>query len=316
MTEFDSHSLLRSTHIDFSPTSERPHWWRFLLALAVAVGASLGVDFGLVHAGTALFPSTRGFSHFRFSDYGTLTCVGVFLGAAGWPLVIRMSSTPRWLYYRSALVVTLVAWAPDVWLLARGETPRGVAVLAVMHVSVALITYNALVHLAPERELADSEVGDRNPRCLQEATRLLSSLMLVAVTAEFVLGVLAILFVPFSRPNGWLPSRGRAVFLVHGAVGGIIFLLACAVVAVAYGEGRIARIASMSGLVGIIVGAVGGLLAASRGLRLAGMAAMFVGTGVAIFGYLVPIIEPLGPRPVAEADAAENPVAPDEPAVT
>ena len=48
-----------------------------------------------------------------------------------------------------AVLVTLVLWLPDLWILAHGEPIRGVGVLMLMHLAIALITYPALVHLAP-----------------------------------------------------------------------------------------------------------------------------------------------------------------------
>jgi hypothetical protein len=47
---------------------------------------------------------------------------------------------------------------PDVYILHQGQPARAVAVLMVMHLAIALITYNLLVHLAPvrrRRQVAD-----------------------------------------------------------------------------------------------------------------------------------------------------------------
>jgi hypothetical protein len=48
-----------------------------------------------------------------------------------------------------AVLVTLVLWLPDLYILVRGQPPRAVAVLMVMHLAIALITYNSLVRIAP-----------------------------------------------------------------------------------------------------------------------------------------------------------------------
>jgi hypothetical protein len=56
--------------------------------------------------------------HFQFSDYGKLTVIGVIIACAGWPVVTRVSSQPRWLFLRLA---------------------------------IAVVTYNLLVHVAPVR---------------------------------------------------------------------------------------------------------------------------------------------------------------------
>jgi hypothetical protein len=46
------------------------------------------------------------------------------------------------------------------------------------------------------------------------------------------------------------------------------------------------------GLAGLALGAAGGILAVYHASRFAGLALMFVGTMVAFFGYLLPLIEP------------------------
>ena len=314
--------VLDRARIDFSSTKSQPTWWRYALAGALAVALSLGADFGLVHGGIALFPSTRGFSHFRFSDYATLTVIGVIIACAGWPLVIRMSSAPRWLYLRAAVAVTLVLWVPDLWLLLKGETRRGVAVLAVMHLVIALVTYNVLVRVAPARELTERHANDiasarQDPRPHHEVLRRWWIAMVAAVSLEFVLGVIAIVAVPESRPTGWIPSKGELVFALHGAVGVVTLLGACVLVVLSHRKGRLARIASVGGLLGVVLGGVGGLLAVEHALRLAGMGVMFVASGIAFFAYLVPVVEPA--REVTP-DAVRAPTdvsdAGDEPALT
>lgn len=122
---------------------------RLALASAVSVVGSLAADAALVAIGTAVFPSTKGYSHFRFSDYGKLTVIGVVIACVAWPVVTRISFDPRWLFLRLAVVVTLVLWLPDLWILSKGQPGRAVAVLMAMHLAIALVTYNALVRLAP-----------------------------------------------------------------------------------------------------------------------------------------------------------------------
>ncbi len=70
------------------------------------------------------------------------------------PIVTRISSEPRWLFFRMAIAVTLVLWLPDLYILYRGEPGRAVAVLALMHLAIALVTYNCLVHIAKVRPAA------------------------------------------------------------------------------------------------------------------------------------------------------------------
>jgi hypothetical protein len=125
------------------------------IATAASVLASLVADAVLVAIGTALFPSTRGYVHFRFSDYGKLTVIGVVVACLGWPVVTRVSSSPKWLYLRLAVVVTLVLWLPDLYIWAKGQPPKAVAVLMGMHLAIAVITYTCMTRLA--------KVGEREP---------------------------------------------------------------------------------------------------------------------------------------------------------
>jgi hypothetical protein len=47
------------------------------------------------------------------------------------------------------VLVTLVLWLPDLYILVKGQPPKAVAVLMVMHLAIALVTYNSLVRIAP-----------------------------------------------------------------------------------------------------------------------------------------------------------------------
>ena len=140
---------LEVVKVDLDVRREPPSWTRWMLALVVADVGSLISNAILVAIGTTIFPSTQGFVHFQPTDYGKLTLIGVTIACVGWPVVARISSQPRWLFLRLAVLVTLVLWLPDLWILVRGEPIRGVGVLIVMHLSIAFITYNTLVHLAP-----------------------------------------------------------------------------------------------------------------------------------------------------------------------
>jgi hypothetical protein len=121
-------------------------------ATIVSIAGSLAADAALVAIGTAVFPSTKGYVHFQFHDYARLTVIGVVIACLAWPVVTRISSQPRWLFARMAILVTLVLWLPDLYILAKGESPKAVAVLMIMHLAIALITYNCLVHLAKAGE--------------------------------------------------------------------------------------------------------------------------------------------------------------------
>jgi hypothetical protein len=142
--------------IDFAPTHKQPATGRLVLATLVSLVGSLAADAILVAIGTAIFPATKGYVHFVFSDYAKLTTVGVIIACSGWPLVTRVSSAPRWVFLRAAVLVTLILFLPDFYLLVRGDSAKAVLVLMVMHVAIALVTYQALVRLAPTRPVSTS----------------------------------------------------------------------------------------------------------------------------------------------------------------
>jgi hypothetical protein len=144
--------VLAWARVDFSPDHRQPSWGRVALATVLSVALSLAADAALVAIGEHLWPATRGYSHFQFADYAKLTVVGVLIACAAWPIVTRISSAPRWLFFRLAIAVTVFLWLPDLWILRQGQSAQGVAVLMVMHVAIALITYNLLVHVAPVRQ--------------------------------------------------------------------------------------------------------------------------------------------------------------------
>ena len=144
-------SALAALRVDFAPQHKQPTAARVLLATIVSLAGSLSADAVLVAIGMRIFPSTSGYVHFHFSDYARLTVVGVVIACVAWPVVTRISSAARWIFFRMAVLVTAVLWLPDLYILAKGQPPKAVLVLMVMHLAIALVTYNALVHLAPAR---------------------------------------------------------------------------------------------------------------------------------------------------------------------
>jgi hypothetical protein len=143
--------LIKMLRLDWTPVHRQPSGLRILVATIVSLLGSLLVDAAIVAIGTRVFPSTKGYVHFRFSDYGKLTVVGVVVACAAWPVVTRICSDPRWLFFRLAILVTLALWLPDIYILHQGQSGRAVAVLMTMHLAIALVTYNALVRIAPVR---------------------------------------------------------------------------------------------------------------------------------------------------------------------
>jgi hypothetical protein len=138
-------------HLDFAPDHEQPAAGRVLLATVMAIAGSLLADALLVVIAQAVFPSTKGYAHFQFHDYARLTVIGVIIACVAWPITTRITSRPRWMFLRMAVGVTLVLWLPDVYILVKGQQAKAVAFLFVMHLAIAVVTYNALVLLAPIR---------------------------------------------------------------------------------------------------------------------------------------------------------------------
>ena len=66
---------------DLPMRRRQPRAWRWVVATIVAVVLSLVACAVLVVIGKAVFPSTVGYEHYAFADYGKLTIIGVVLGA-------------------------------------------------------------------------------------------------------------------------------------------------------------------------------------------------------------------------------------------
>jgi uncharacterized membrane protein YraQ (UPF0718 family) len=145
--------VLARLRIDLEP-HPGPTPARLVLASLVALVGSLIADALLVAAGKAVFPSTKHYVHFQPADYGKLTIIGVVIACAAWPIVTRISPSPRWLFLRMAIAVTVVLYVPDAYLLSIHQPAKGVAVLMCMHLAIAIVTYNALVRIAPVRTTA------------------------------------------------------------------------------------------------------------------------------------------------------------------
>jgi hypothetical protein len=155
--------VLSLVRVDFAPAHRQPSAARVTIASVVSVAGSLAADAILVVIGTAIFPATKGYVHFRFSDYAKLTVIGVVIACLAWPVVTRISSSPRWLFAWMAVLVTLVLWLPDLYILVNGQPLRAVAVLMVMHLAIALVTYNSLVHIAPVAPAATATTPAAGP---------------------------------------------------------------------------------------------------------------------------------------------------------
>ncbi|MGA7420413.1 MAG: hypothetical protein WBW80_20635 [Acidimicrobiales bacterium] len=138
--------------VDLAPAHRQPSAAAVVVAATASLVGSLLADAALVAIGTTAFPSTKGYVHFQFDDYAKLTIIGVVIACLAWPVVTRITSAPRWVFFRLAILVSAVLLLPDAWLLIRGSPPKAVGVLVVMHIAIAVITYNCLVHIARVRK--------------------------------------------------------------------------------------------------------------------------------------------------------------------
>lgn len=289
--------------LDFPTDRRQPQLARLVVAAIVALASSLLADAALVAAAEAAFPSTRHFSHFRPGDYGLLTTVGVLAAAAAWPLVTRVTSSPRFVFVRLAVIVTVVLYAPDVYILLKGEPARAVAVLMAMHLCIAVLTYQSLVRIAAV-DPDGVRLGAGAPVCdgagaseVPEAAPFLERrgvwvAMALCTAGEVALGVVALFVLPSSRPSGFLPSVGTAVYLLHAAVGAALVVGAGALCLVARRTGRSDSTTVVAGAIGLAVAGIGGLVAADHHLRLLGMSLMFIGGVTGVLGFGLPAIPP------------------------
>lgn len=141
--------LLGLVRFEARPRQDQPNAAALIFATVVAVAGSLVADWLLAKLAVAVFPSTKGYQHFQFSDYSKLTIIGILGAAVGWPIVTRFCSTPRWLYLRLAVLVSVVLLLPDLWIWLQGQSGQAVVFLAFMHIAVAVVSYNAIVRIAP-----------------------------------------------------------------------------------------------------------------------------------------------------------------------
>jgi hypothetical protein len=212
---------------------------------------------------------------------------------------------------RLAVVVTVVLWLPDLYLLARHQPPRAVLVLMTMHLAVAIATYNILVRVAPVEQRSEHTPSQRQGLPEQERSRpkpdavapagtrsspglsnaRMATFLAVIVVVDCAIGVAVLVSVPTARPSGWLPTTGQTVYLVHAILGIALTVCALAYLRRCHRSTRIMRLSGWLGGIGVAVAGVGGLLAVVHPLRLAGIAFMLTGPVVAAFGYLLPWLD-------------------------
>lgn len=153
-------------------------------------------------------------------------------------------------------------------------------------------------------ELPDDTVSDaaravdglRVPAFDVPSARLATALAAL-VTIEFVLGVVTLVLLRPSRASGFIPARWQGIYLAHAVLGVPLGVGAIALVARVRRSPRISRLSGWIGSCGVAVASLGGVLTGSHPARLAGIAVMFVGAVVALFGYLFPVFDQMDSRP-------------------
>lgn len=120
-------------------------------------------------------------------------------------------------------------------------------------------------------------------------TKRWGALLAIVAGIELVLGIVALVVIPFSRPSGWLPAHGAAVYGVHASFGLALGLGAAAFCWRARRGGRISRLAGWWGLASVAVAGAGGLLTEAQSFaRFLGISVMLVGSLLAVAAYLIP----------------------------
>jgi phage shock protein PspC (stress-responsive transcriptional regulator) len=143
---------------------------------------------------------------------------------------------------------------------------------------------------------------------LDRATVRLAKILVVLVGLEFLLGIVAVAVVPFSRPSGWIPNKGEAVYLAHADLGALVFFLAVVLVLRLRSSRRTSRLVGGLGLAGLMLAGAGGLLTEAQSLaRFFGMCLMLVGTAFAIFAYMIPVLLRTSPEEPSSRQVPDRP---------
>jgi hypothetical protein len=125
---------------------------RVLAAGLAAAAVSLAADVVLATTGQAAFTVPASFGKFGFGTYALPTVAGVAGATATWAAVTRLGPRPKWLLTRLAALVTAMVLIPDFLLVGTPGNPTGpVTILMLMRLATALITYTALIKVAPVR---------------------------------------------------------------------------------------------------------------------------------------------------------------------
>jgi len=173
---------------------------------------------------------------------------------------------------------------------------------------IAVVVWWHLIHEDPDvrrdrrsRPLVQGPAGERSPTPGGEGQELrvdavtarLALTLAIVVGVESALGIVAVVVVPYGRPDSWIPARGGAIYLAHALLGVPLAVGAVSLLARVRRSSRLPRLTGWIGVSGIAFAGMGGLLTVAHPSRLAGMALMLVGAVVAAFAYLIPTLEKL-----------------------
>jgi integral membrane protein len=135
-----------------------------------------------------------------------------------------------------------------------------------------------------------------------------ASILSLFVAIDVILGLLSVVVIPIGRRSGWLPAKGKDLYLAHGLLGFLLVLAAVGTLSIIGRSGRTGRLAAWSGLVGLAIAGLGGLLTEPHSLiRFLGMALMFVGPSLAGLAYLIPSFSNARRRSGAGHNSSELP---------
>lgn len=120
--------------------------------------------------------------------------------------------------------------------------------------------------------------------------------MMIGIGIEFALGVACLVLVPMGRADQWLPPQSKVVYVAHAVLGGLLGIGALTIFTRARDRSRLVRLGAHIGVVGLMLGAGGGVLTVWHSWRLTGAGVMFAGALLAFFAYLVPLADSSAPE--------------------
>jgi hypothetical protein len=141
------------------------------------------------------------------------------------------------------------------------------------------------------------DAADPKATTLAGRERVLAIAMGVAVAIDAVLGIGAIIAVPYHRHTALVPSKGSAVYGAHALLGALLAIVALAIIPRWSQISRTARVSALTGCIGLAVAGLGGILTVFHPTRLFGMVLMLLGWVAAETGYFVPAFDEPPPPP-------------------